>query len=62
MDEDRPRLNPLRKVEAFPPLPPIHAAIGAVVRPHVDHVGIGRVDGDGVHVNVVGEAFAEPLP
>ena len=62
MHENRPRLYAAGKVEPLPALAAIHAAVGTVVRAQVGHVGIGGIDGDGLHMGVVGEALGELLP
>ena len=62
MHEDRPHLGVLGEVEPLPALAAIHAAVGAVVRAEIDHVRIRGIDGDRVHMRVVGEALGELLP
>ena len=44
MHEDRPRLDSAGKIEPLPALTAIHAAVGAVMRAQIDHVGIGCGD------------------
>src|SRR2546428_8829635 len=41
---------------------PIDAAVGAVLRPRIDHLRVARMDGEGAHLDVGGQAVGEMLP
>src|SRR5262249_48882133 len=59
---DRPRLESLGEIEPFPAFAAVRAPVWPIVRRHVDDVGVGRIHGDGVHMDVVGQALDELLP